>query len=206
MNKAKSSTIGTLFAWRKYLLVKRFFRTYGLLLLVAGTIILLDQLSKAYIRAAFPGPEGSEVWAPWDWMLPYARILHVSNTGVAFGMFQGTGVIFATFSALVSLAILWYFPRVPLEDKVLRFSMSMMLGGAVGNLIDRITNNGRVTDFISVGSFPVFNVADSSITIGVIILMLGMWVQENRQKREKENENRLRAALESDSTAQDNTR
>jgi signal peptidase II len=58
------------------------------------------------------------------------------------------------------------------------------LGGAVGNLIDRLTV-GHVTDFISVGTFPVFNIADSSITIGVLVLILGVWLQERREKQAK---------------------
>jgi len=182
----------------------KFLKTYGLMLVVAGLIVTLDQVSKAYIRATFTGPQGSQMWAPWDWLLPYARIVHVTNTGVAFGMFQGVGYIFAGLAALVSLAIIYYFPQVPREDRVLRFSMSMMLAGALGNLIDRVLHNGQVTDFISVGNFPVWNVADASITVGVIILMLGMWVQENRQKRIKETESRLQSALENDTSAHDN--
>jgi len=62
--------------------------------------------------------------------------------------------------------------------------MSMQLGGATGNLIDRLLR-GRVTDFISLGNFPVFNVADSSITVGCVVLVLGVWWQERAAKREK---------------------
>jgi signal peptidase II len=182
---------------------KTVLKRYLFLIPITGFILLIDQLSKAYIRATFTGPEGVQMWAPWDWMLPYARIIHVSNSGVAFGMLQGFSMIFAVLAALVSLAIIYYFPQVPEEDWVLRLSMSLMLAGAVGNLIDRITNNGVVTDFISVGSFPVFNIADSSITIGVIVLIIGMWYQEKQQKKVKEAEHRLDTALESDSPFQD---
>lgn len=123
------------------------------------------------------------MWAPWDWMLPYARIVHVSNTGVAFGMFKGMNTIFAILAILVSLAIIYYYPRVPVEDWTLRLAMGFQLGGAVGNLVDRLTQ-GFVTDFISVGNFPVWNVADASITVGVGILIIGVWLQERRQKKE----------------------
>jgi signal peptidase II len=183
--------------------VRKILKRYLFLVIVTGLILVIDQTTKAYIRAAFPGPEGSQMWAPWDWLLPYARIVHVTNTGVAFGLFQNMGGIFAILATIVALAIFFYFPQVPDDDWVLRLSMSMMLGGAVGNLIDRVTNDGKVTDFISVGSFPVFNVADASITVGVIILMIGMWIQENRQKHERETERRLQSALESESTSQD---
>lgn len=162
--------------------VKHVIKSYLFLVLIAGLIILIDQLSKAYVRVAFGGPDGLQMWAPWDWMLPYARIIHVTNTGVAFGMFQGLGKIFAILALGVALAIIYYFPRVPAEDWILRVSMSLMLAGALGNLIDRLTHNWQVTDFISVGNFPVFNVADSSITIGVLILVIGVWIQEKHQK------------------------
>ena len=161
--------------------VKHFLRSYGLLALIAGLIILVDQFSKAYIRAHFI--EGVDMWAPWNWLLPYARILYVSNTGVAFGLFKGMGGIFTILAIIVALAIIYYFPRVSAEDWTLRLAMGMQLGGAVGNLIDRVTQ-GNVTDFISVGNFPVFNVADASITVGVAVLILGIWMQEQRQKKE----------------------
>jgi len=121
------------------------------------------------------------MWAPWPWLLPYARIIYVTNTGVAFGMFQGMNVVFAVVAAFVSAAIIFYYPRVPLADWTLRLAMGLQLAGAMGNLIDRIFV-GHVTDFISVGSFAVFNVADASITVGVAVLILGVWIQERRQK------------------------
>lgn len=166
--------------WRPGLTLKHVLRSYGLLALIAGLVILTDQLSKAYIRAHFV--EGVDMWAPWSWMVPYARILFVSNTGVAFGLLKGLGGIFTILAILVSLAIVYYFPRVSAEDWTLRLAMGLQLGGAVGNLIDRVVQ-GTVTDFISVGNFPVFNVADASITIGVAVLILGVWMQEQRQKK-----------------------
>jgi signal peptidase II len=62
--------------------------------------------------------------------------------------------------------------------------MSMQMGGAIGNLVDRLTI-GHVTDFISVGKFPVFNIADSSISVGCVVLLLGVWWQERVAKKEK---------------------
>src|SRR4030067_1795107 len=99
-------------------------------------------------------------------MEPYARIVHWKNTGAAFGLLQGFGGVFTILGLLVSIAILFYFPQVPTREWTLRLAMGLQLGGAVGNLIDRITQ-GYVTDFISVGTLPVFNVADSSISLGV---------------------------------------
>lgn len=159
---------------------RKIFRDYSFLFSIAGAIIAVDQITKAYIRANFV--ENIDMWAPWDWMLPYARILHITNTGVAFGMFQGRAYIFGILAAIVSGAIIYYFPRVPREDRFLRVAMAMQLAGALGNLIDRLHQNGKVTDFVSVGTFPVWNVADASITIGVGILLLGVWLQERRDR------------------------
>jgi signal peptidase II len=163
------------------LIFKKLVRSYWFLLIVSGLVILLDQLSKAYIRANFV--ENVTQWAPWDWMLPYARIIHITNTGVAFGMFQGMNVVFAILATIVSGAIIYYYPRIPATDWILRLALSLQLAGAVGNLIDRIFI-GNVTDFISVGTFAVFNVADSSISVGVAVLILGVWIQELRAKKQ----------------------
>jgi signal peptidase II len=187
--------------------LKQILRSYGILAVVAGLVIIVDQLSKAYIRANFT--EGIDMWAPWNWMVPYARIIHVSNSGVAFGLFKGMGGIFTVLAILVALAIVYYFPRVPAEDWTLRLAMGLQLGGAVGNLIDRVIN-GYVTDFISVGNFPVFNIADASITVGVGVLLLGVYIQERRQKQQIEQAAALAAqqttaSIESENQTQDST-
>lgn len=162
--------------------LKKFVRDYAFLFGIAGLIILLDQLSKSYVRAHLP--LGS-YWAPWDWMMPYARFVHILNTGVAFGMFQNMGKIFGVLAAGIAAAIIYYFPRVPRSDGLLRLALAMQLAGAVGNLIDRVLNNGAVTDFISVGTFAVFNVADASITVGVGVMLLAALLQEQRDKAAK---------------------
>ena len=160
--------------------MKDLLKSYLFLFSISGVIIVFDQYTKSLVRANLPM---GGVWYPWEWLAPYARIVHWWNTGVAFGMLQGMNTIFAVLAVMVSLGIIYYFPRVPVKEPVLRIAMSMQLGGAVGNLIDRITI-GHVTDFVSVGSFAVFNVADASISVGVAILVLGVWLQERRQKKE----------------------
>ena len=112
------------------------------------------------------------------------RIIHINNTGAAFGLFKGANSIFMVLAVIVAGAIVYYFPSVSRKDWLIRVALSMQLAGALGNLIDRIVF-GNVTDFISVGTFPVWNVADASITVGVVILLIGMWVQEKRDKKEK---------------------
>ncbi|ESP63003.1 Lipoprotein signal peptidase [Smithella sp. ME-1] len=162
--------------------MKKLLRTYSLLIVTAIVIISLDQYSKYLVRQNLD--LWTETWVPWDWMLPYVRIVHVQNTGVAFGMFQGFGDIFSIIAIIVALIIVFYFPRVPASDWSLRLAMSLQLSGALGNLIDRLTI-GHVTDFVSVGNFPVWNIADASITIGVIVLILGVWITEIEEKKKK---------------------
>ena len=164
--------------------MKLSFRDYPFLLLVAGSIVALDQWTKSIVRANLP--LGS-TWLPegWEWLSPYARILHWYNTGAAFGLFKNGAILFSILAIVISVLIIIYFPRIEAGNWWLRVAMSMQLGGAVGNLISRVTMSGRVTDFISLGTFPVFNVADSSITIGTIILLLGMWLKERQLKRDQ---------------------
>lgn len=162
--------------------MKKFLQQYGLLIFIAGVIIILDQVTKAIIRANIPF--GGR-WMPLEWLAPYFRFVHWENTGAAFGLFQQGGVIFGILAVIVSVFILIYYPQVPKEDTLMRVALAMQMGGALGNLIDRIVF-GPVTDFISVLGFPVFNIADSSITIGVGLLILGLWLSERQEKMEKE--------------------
>ena len=154
-------------------------KKYFLLVGIASVIILLDQITKSLVRAnlAFGAS-----WSPWEWLLPYARIVHWSNTGASFGMFQGFGMVFTVLSLIVAAVIVYYYPRVPVEEWPLRIAMGMQLGGALGNLIDRVTR-GEVTDFISVGNFAVFNIADASISVGVAVLLIGMWWKEKADSK-----------------------
>lgn len=153
-----------------------------MLFTIAGIIIILDQVTKAIVRASIPF--GGQ-WMPLEWLKPYFRFVHWQNTGAAFGLFQGGGLIFGILAVIVTVVIVIYYPQIPKDEKLMRIAISMQLGGAIGNLIDRILF-GPVTDFISVGSFPVFNIADSSITVGVGIMILGLWYAERRERKSKE--------------------
>jgi signal peptidase II len=163
--------------------LKRYFKDYGLLLGVAAVIVAIDQWTKHLVLTNIPY---QGVWAPWDWLLPYARIVHWSNTGAAFGMLQGYALVFTILAFLVSGLIIYYFPKISLSDWPLRLALCLQLGGALGNLVDRLTRGGQVTDFISVGNFAVFNVADASITVGVIVLLGGFWLKDMQQKKHPE--------------------
>lgn len=158
--------------------MKKLNQTYAFLFSIAGVIILLDQWTKYLVRTRL---EFTQEWAPWPWLLPYARIVHWNNTGAAFGLFQGLNPVFIVLAIIVSSLIIYFFPRVPRSEWMLRLALSMQLGGAIGNLIDRLIY-GTVTDFVSVGTFAVFNVADSCITLGVIVLALDLLIKDRQEK------------------------
>jgi signal peptidase II len=91
-------------------------------------------------------------------------------------------LVFTVLAFIVAGVIIYYFPQVPRDEWLIRLAMGLQMGGALGNLIDRLTQDGTVTDFISVGNFPVFNIADASISVGVAILFFGMWHRERKER------------------------
>jgi signal peptidase II len=159
-------------------------RKYWQIIVIAGVILALDQWTKSLVRANIP--LGGR-WLPdsLEWLSPYVRIVHWYNTGAAFGLFKEGSMVFTALAFVVIGLILYYYPQVEKSDWSLRLAMSMQLGGAAGNLTDRLMI-GHVTDFISVGTFPVFNVADASISVGAVILFIGIWVMERAEKKKKE--------------------
>ena len=133
----------------------------GLAGLIAVFVVLADQLSKIEVRANISVGERVDVIGPLEFT-------HTHNDGVAFGMASGGGivVILLSLGALVALgAFLAHAPR----SRPVWIASGLILGGAVGNLVDRI-NQGHVTDFVLLPHWPAFNVADCAITIGVIVL------------------------------------
>jgi signal peptidase II len=161
--------------------LKKIIKQYGLLVLIVTIILVLDQVTKGIVRANIPY---GGVWMPLEWLRPYLKFVYIHNTGAAFGLFQNGGLVFGIMAVLVSAFIVYYFPQIPQDETLMRVALAMQMSGALGNLIDRI-RFGQVTDFVSVGNFPVFNVADSSITIGVGLLILAMWLAERKEKRQQ---------------------
>ncbi|NMB61436.1 MAG: signal peptidase II [Chloroflexi bacterium] len=156
--------------------MKKIIKSYLFLLILAGIIIILDQYTKNLVRTNL---NYGEVWTPWEWLMPYARVVHWYNTGVAFGMFQGMGLLFTFLPLVVVILILIFYSRLAGENWWLRSAIGLELGGAIGNLIDRV-KIGHVTDFISVGNFAVFNIADASITVGVAVMLIALWQEEKK--------------------------
>ena len=103
------------------------------------------------------------------------HLTYVTNTGSAFGLFKGLNVFFVFFSVIVIIAIFYYLKKKLKEnEKSLQFAVSLLLGGTIGNLIDRVAY-GYVIDFIDFRIWPVFNIADSAVTISVILLIILLW-------------------------------
>lgn len=143
-------------------------------LLLALAVLALDQWTKWLVESHLPHPSSREI------VPGLFHLSHVKNTGVAFGLLADLGEAGAAWLlALLGLAaitvVVVYFRRTPAQDKALLTALALVLGGAVGNLIDRVTR-GAVTDFLGVyiGSYrwPDFNVADSAISIGLALLLL----------------------------------
>jgi signal peptidase II len=161
--------------------LRNYWFDYAVLILVAVIIVTSDQLAKVWVRAhvALGGD-----WLPSQltWLMPYARIRFWYNSGAAFGIFANGNLVFMVLAIIVAGAILYYFPRVARKDWWLRLALMLQFSGAVGNLTDRI-QFGHVTDFISVGNFAIFNIADASISVGVVVLILGVWITDMADKR-----------------------
>jgi signal peptidase II len=143
-----------------------FARASAVVLVVIG----LDQITKALVRSGIP--EGSE-----RHVLFFVKLVHVRNKGVAFGFFSGGGAVVLVFT-LLALALLVGYLAIRPDRPWLWLPTGLLIGGAVGNLIDRLAN-GAVTDFIKFPAWPAFNVADISITFGVLALL---WVLEGPRR------------------------
>ncbi len=139
-------------------------------LIIAAIVLVLDQVTKAIIVATIapPGPRSVEVAGD------FIRLSFVTNTGAAFGLFEGRAEALAVVSLIAVPALL--LSRAYLSDQrlLMRICLGMLVGGALGNLIDRI-RLGYVVDFVDVGigslRWPSFNVADSSFVVGVIVII-----------------------------------
>jgi signal peptidase II len=154
--------------------------------LIAAAVVALDRFTKGLIKTHFSAYDTTTV-------IPgFFNIVHSENPGIAFGMLADASgpwrdVLLIGFSGAVLIAISIMLLRPTSQhDAVLRTALAFILGGAFGNLYDRIVN-GTVTDFIEVHAgqhyFPAFNVADSAITVGACLLLLDMWWAKERRVR-----------------------
>lgn len=146
---------------------------------IALIVLAVDQASKAWVIENVP-LNGSLDVIPQigDWFV----LTHITNSGAAFGMFPQLSLVF-TFVALgVSLVIVFYHRSLPPGQWLVRLSLGLQLGGALGNLVDRL-HYGAVVDLFYVRFWPVFNVADSAIVLGVGLLMFHLLRSEQQEQQ-----------------------
>lgn len=133
---------------------------------LAALIIIFDQITKVILRETLDLGDK-------EWLAEFFAFSHVANDGGAFGIFGGQNTVLAV-SAVVAIgvvAIYYFFP--PMDHWLIRSGLALILGGAIGNLLDRIYQ-GHVTDFIDFIHFPAFNVADAAINVGVAAIVIAL--------------------------------
>ena len=156
-------------------------RRVGLVAVVAVFVFVLDRITKLLVESSIPNGSSVEVVGEW------IRISHVTNTGAAFGLLPERTTLLSILSVAAVLAIVFYYRRLAADSRLIAATLGMQLGGAFGNLIDRV-GQGYVVDFVDVGipggpRFWSFNVADSSIVVGIIAVTVLLWWQERQQTR-----------------------
>ncbi|WP_317643916.1 signal peptidase II [Sporosarcina sp. GW1-11] len=149
---------------------------------IAALIVGLDQLTKWLVV------KNMELGERISIMDPYLSLLSHRNRGAAWGMLEGKMWLFYIVTVVVIIAILYFFHTEGKKDRLLGISLMLLLGGAIGNFIDRLWK-GEVVDFISVlipvirYDFPIFNIADAALTIAVILIVLHVVIDEKKKKK-----------------------
>lgn len=144
---------------------------------VALGVFVLDRLTKMWVVENIPVGGARTVVGD------YVRIVHAQNTGAAFGLLPERTTLLSVLSVLAVIAIVYYYRQIASNSWLISATLGMQLGGAFGNLLDRVSQ-GYVVDFIDVGvgdlRFWAFNVADSSIVVGIIAVTAALWYEEHR--------------------------
>ncbi len=134
---------------------------------IAILVLVADQASKAWVVEKIPLNTTVEISPLLDrWFV----LTHITNSGAAFGLFPQLGLVFTFVAVGVSIVIVAYQRSIPAGQWLVRLSLGLQLGGAIGNLIDRL-RFGYVIDMLYLRFWPVFNIADSAIVCGVALLM-----------------------------------
>jgi signal peptidase II len=141
---------------------------------IAALVVIVDQVTKAYVVANYPLGEPVEIVGDW------LRIWYIHNTGALFGLFRGQAGLFALVSVGVLVLIVWFHSRTaPTGGMLVTIALGLLLGGALGNFIDRVRLD-YVVDFVDMGigtlRFYTYNVADSAITISILLLLLSAFL------------------------------
>lgn len=158
-------------------------------LLMAGIailVIVLDQLTKRWITQYFTAGTNGIPKPPIHVLGPVVQIQYLQNTGVAFSLLEGSAVLFLFIAVAVAVIATLYWRTRDSASLLLKLTFGLILGGAAGNLIDRFSHQ-YVVDFIHfqiphLFDWPVFNVADSAISIGVVLLAFLLWRGETSSR------------------------
>ncbi len=150
-------------------------RVLALTAATAFAVLLVDQLVKVLVRGSLETGERHDVLGST------LRLVHVENDGVAFGRLSGSPVLVALIVAVALTALVLYV-GTHLDVPGIWLPTGMLLGGAIGNVIDRVAR-GSVTDYIKAAHWPAFNVADISITLGVVLLLVV--VERDARRRDR---------------------
>jgi signal peptidase II len=135
---------------------------FGRALALAVLVVIVDRITKHLVVSGIAVGDKHK-------FLPAINLVHVRNSGVAFGFFSGGGALVLVLTLAALSALLIYFARRP-DLRGLWVPTGLLVGGALGNLIDRLVN-GSVTDFIKLPLWPAFNISDMAITFGVLALL-----------------------------------
>lgn len=157
------------------------------MLVTAGLVILIDQAVKYFVSAALPL---GAAWSPLPGPNPLIQIVHAANTGFAFGLFKNLGVVSILVPLIISGFIVFYVRRLRADQKFMAVALGLTLGGALGNVIDRL-RIGYVIDYFDIGVGALRNAsnfADWSIVLGVILLSVAMLLEERKQKQAQTSE------------------
>ncbi|MBC8161750.1 MAG: signal peptidase II [Roseiflexaceae bacterium] len=148
--------------------------------IVMPIVVIADQLTKFRIYDLLGGVEGNSIPLLGDWL----KFTFVKNTGVAFGMFQNFPYVFTITSILISIGALYFYrTQLPNQNPLVQLTVGAIVGGAIGNIIDRL-RIGYVIDFIHVTWFPgIFNIADACISVGVVVLALVLMLHGEQPKQ-----------------------
>jgi signal peptidase II len=146
--------------------------------LVAVVVFVIDRLTKAWVEQNIPVFEGRTV------IDDIVRIVHTQNSGAAFGLLPERTTLLSILSVVAVIAILYYYRQIASQSPLIAGTLGMQLGGAFGNLVDR-AGQGYVVDFVDVGipggwRFWAFNVADSSIVLGILLVTILLWQEDRR--------------------------
>jgi signal peptidase II len=156
-------------------------KTLWILLLTTVAVIAIDQVVKSLISTELPL---GGAWSPLPGPDPLFQIVHTANTGVAFGIFRGLGPVFIIVPLIISGAIILYAWRLRDDQKFVALALGFMLGGALGNVIDRL-RIGYVIDYFDIGVGGLRNAsnfADWSIVLGVILLGVATLLEDRHSK------------------------